>query len=140
MRKGFTLLECLLAGALLSLLAVAFLKGIGVTTRVAHENAQILAADGIVWDAVWKKFNEDFDSLRVRSTPDEETLTQAAAPELYVENSPPVLSVRVSAVDGFPDLREISADLEWGPMGARKRYSDYQWAFVYRSSLGRTSW
>lgn len=140
MRKGFTLLECLLAGALLSLLAVAFLKGIGVTTRVAHENAQILAADGIVWDAVWKKFNEDFDSLRVRSTPDEETLTQAAAPELYVENSPPVLSVRVSAVDGFPDLREISADLEWGPMGARKRYSDYQRAFVYRSSLGRTSW
>lgn len=140
MRKGFTLLECLLAGSLLCLLAVAFLKGLGVTVRVAHENAELLAADGVVWDAVWKKFNEDFDSLRVKASPDVETLPRHAAPELYVEGAPPVLSVRVSAVRGFPDLREISADLEWGPPAARRRYSDYQAAFVYRSSLGRVSW
>ena len=140
MRKGFTLLECMLAGSLLCLLAVAFLKGIAVTSRVAHENAQVLAADGIVWDAIWKKFNEDYDSLRVKAAADEEELSESAAPELYVEGSPPVLSVRVSAVIGYPDLREISADLEWGPAAERKRYSDYQPAFVYRSPLGRASW
>ena len=140
MRRGFTLLECMLAGSLLCLLSVAFLKGIGVTSRVAHENAQVLAADGVVWDAIWKKFNEDYDQLRVKAAADEEELAEAAAPELYVEGSPPVLSVRVSAVPGYPDLREISADLEWGPASARRRYSDYQPAFVYRSSLGRMPW
>ena len=140
MRKGFTLVECMVAGSLLCLLAVAFLKGIAVTSRIAHENAQVLAADGVVWDAIWKKFNEDYDSLRVKSAADTEELTAAAAPELYVESAPPVLSVRVSAVRGYPDLREISADLEWGPPAARRRYSDYQPAFVYRSPLGRVSW
>lgn len=144
MRKGFTLLECMLAGSLLCLMAVAFLKGIGVTSRVAHENAQMLAADGIVWDAVWKKFNEDYDSLRVKTAADEEELPASAAPELYVEGYPPILSVRVSAVRGYPDLREISADLEWGvPVSGRRRqyrHSDYQPAFVYRSPLGRVSW
>lgn len=140
MRRGFTLVECMVAGAIFCLLSVAFLKGIGVTSRIAHENAQVLAADGIVWDAVWKKFNEDYDSLRVKSAADEEELSKSAAPELYVEGSPPVLSVRVSAVRGYPDLREISADLEWGPASGRKRYSDFQSAFVYRSPLGRASW
>ena len=134
----------MLAGSLLCLLAVAFLKGIGVTSRVAHENAQVLAADGVVWDAVWKKFNEDYDSIRVKAAADEEELSKFAAPELYVEGSPPILSVRVSSVPGFPDLREISADLEWGvPSPGRRRkyrYSDYQPAFVYRSPLGRVAW
>ena len=140
MRKGFTLLECMLAGSLLCLLAVAFLKGIAVTSRIAHENAQVLAADGVVWDAIWKKFNEDYDNLRVKAAADEEELTEAAAPELYFADSPAILSVRVSAVVGYPELREISADLVWGPASDRKRYSDYQPAFVYRSSLGRVSW
>ena len=52
MRDGFTLLECTLAGALLCLLAVALLEGIGVTTRVARENAEMLSADAVAWDAL----------------------------------------------------------------------------------------
>lgn len=142
MRKGFTLLECTLAGALLSLLAVVFLEGISVATRISTENAQLLAADGVAWDAVWKKFNESYDNMSVGTRT--ETLVESAAPSLYAEGCEAKLTVQVSAVSGFPNLKCISADVEWGPerqvdgKTARRRLSDYHRVWVYRSSLKRS--
>ena len=135
MRKGFTLLECTLAGALLSLLAVVFLEGVSVATRISTANAQLLAADGVAWDAVWKKFNEDYGSLSCGTF--DETLVESAAPSLYVAGSEAKLSVTVSALPGYPHLKCISADVEWGPGGRRRKLSEYHDVWVYRSNLER---
>ena len=136
MRKGFTLLECTLAGALLSLLAVVFLEGISVATRISTANAQLLAADGVAWDAVWKKFNEDYGNMNYGTRT--ETLVESAAPSLYAAGCEATLTVQVSAVSGFPNLKCISADVEWGPSERRRKLSDYHSVWVYRSSLERS--
>ena len=133
MRGGFTLLECTLAGALLCLLAVALLKGIGVTTLVARENAETLSADAVAWDALWTAFNMDDRSLDLAAS--ERALSEAAAPDLYHAAHPARLKVWVSAVPGYPSLKGIAAAVEWGT-APRKALTN----FVYRSSLRRVPW
>lgn len=133
MRDGFTLLECTLAGALLCLLAVALLEGIGVTTRVARENAEMLSADAVAWDALWTAFNMDDRSLALVTS--ERALSEAAAPDLYHAAHPAQLKLWVSPVPGFPSLKGISAAVEWGA-APRKALTN----FVYRSSLRRVPW
>lgn len=133
MRGGFTLLECTLAGALLCLLAVALLKGIGVTTRVARENAETLSADAVAWDALWTAFNMDDRSLDLAAS--ERELSEAAAPDLYHAAHPARLKLWVSAVPGYPSLKGIAAAVEWGT-APRKALTN----FVYRSSLRRVPW
>ena len=133
MRGGFTLLECTLAGALLCLLAVALLKGIGVTTRVARENAETLSADAVAWDALWTAFNMDDRSLDLAAS--ERALSEAAAPDLYHAAHPARLKLWVSAVPGYPSLKGIAAAVEWGT-APRKALTN----FVYRSSLRRVPW
>ena len=144
MRKGFTLVECAVAGALLAALALVFLQGIGVATRIAEENARLLAADGVAWDAVWKTFNEDYDSIAVGSNT--VWLSESAAPSLYVEGSKAELTIVVESfsmgtkVDGkwksYP-MKSITANVTWGPQGNRKSLQNYHTNFVYRSELGR---
>ena len=133
MRGGFTLLECTLAGALLCLLAVALLKGVGVTTRVARENAETLSADAVAWDALWTAFNMDDRSLDLAAS--ERELSEASAPDLYHAAHPARLKVWVSAVPGYPSLKGIAAAVEWGT-APRKALTN----FVYRSSLRRVPW
>lgn len=137
MRKGFTLVECAVAGALLSLLSLALLGGVSVATRVANDNAQLLAADGVAFDAVWTVFNLNYGSIGLGTTKVE--LSEAAAPSLYYPDAGDraFLTVVVSAVPGY-DMKEISADVEWGPQGRRRRLSDFHETFsVRRSSLNR---
>ena len=64
MRKGFTLIECMVAGAILVLVVTAFMRALSVINRVEHENAQYLEADAIVWDAIAANFNRDYDDLK----------------------------------------------------------------------------
>ena len=133
MRDGFTLLECTLAGALLCLPAVALLEGIGVTTRVARENAEMLSADAVAWDALWTAFNMDDRSLALATS--ERVLSEAAAPDLYHAAHPARLKLWVSPVPGFPSLKGITAAVEWAA-APRKALTN----FVYRSSLRRVPW
>ena len=121
MRKGFTLVECAVAGALLAALALVFLQGIGVATRIAEENARLLAADGVAWDAVWKTFNEDYDSIAIGSNT--VWLSESAAPQLYVEGYQAELTVVVTnfnmgtKVGGewkYSPMKSIEADVAWG--------------------------
>lgn len=133
MRDGFTLLECTLAGALLCLLAVALLKGVGVTTRVARENAETLSADAVAWDALWTAFNMDDRSLDLAAS--ERELSEASAPDLYHAAYPARLKLWVSPVPGYPSLKGIAAAVEWGT-APRKALTN----FVYRSSLRRVPW
>ena len=145
MRRGFSLVECAIAAALLSISALALLKGIPVATRIATENAQILAADAVAWDAVWKTFNEDYDSIALgTSTPVK--LSESAAPSLYIEGSEAELTIAVESfsmgtkIDGdwkFFPMKSISANVTWGPQGNRKSLQNYHTNFVYRADVRR---
>lgn len=136
-----------MAGAILSVSALALMQGVAVATRIARDNAQLLAADGVAWDAAWKTFNEDYDNIPLGQT--EETLTEAAAPSLYAEGSEAVLTMCVSNMtlsaeiggkDVFYVMKTIQADVEWGPSGRRRKLSNYHNIFLYRSDLRRVTW
>ena len=62
-KRGVTLIEVMLAGAILTLLSLALFSGISVAARIAHENAELLSAEAVAWDAVWKRFNEDYSKI-----------------------------------------------------------------------------
>ena len=145
MRKGFTLVECVLAGALLSLLSIALLKGVAVATRIAEENAQLLAADGVAWDAVWKTFNEDYDSIALGTS--SVKLSESAAPSLYFGDDCKAelvlvvtnfnMGTKVGGEWKYSPMKSIEADVTWGVKGNRKSLSSFHQVFVYRSDLGR---
>lgn len=149
MRKGFTLVECMLAASIFCLMTLVLFEGVIVSTRIAHENSDLLAAEAVAWDAVWKRFNEDFDRL-ARGTVTE-TLGAEAAPQLARYDVAPVLRVTVGYVDepGFAgmasDMLKISADVEWGPSGSRHRLSSMSGASggdyvkLFRSRLERSN-
>ena len=144
-KRGVTLIEVMLAGAILTLLSLALFNGIALAARIAHENAETLSAEAVVWDAVWKRFNEDYGtSIRNSATGEwvEETLSGAktnAVPALAGYDTPPKLKLRVSALT--ETLCSIEGDLEWGPAAKRRNLSDVCPVFVYRSELGRVvSW
>ena len=65
MRKGFTLVECMIAGMILVLVITAFMRALAVVNRVEHENAQYLEADAIVWDAIMSAFTNDYEKVGV---------------------------------------------------------------------------
>ena len=147
MRRGFTLVECMIAGAILALSALILVQGVGVANRVAHENAEVLAAEAIAWDAAWIRFNErndenKSDSLLVETENDPwQDLSEKAAPQLYGYDTPPKIKIDVALVDepGWRiDLKEIHVDLEWGASGHRFKLSDSGHDVrVMRSMFGR---
>ena len=141
-KRGVTLIEVMLAGAILTLLSLALFNGISVAARIAHENAELLSAEAVVWDAVWKRFNEDY-STSIRNAANgswvEETLTSNAAPALAIygtaSGAMPKLKLRVSSIS--ETLCCIEGDLEWGPVNNRRTLSEVCPVFVYRGELGR---
>ena len=141
-KRGVTLIEVMLAGAILTLLSLALFNGISVAARIAHENAELLSAEAVVWDAVWKRFNEDYSTSIRNSAANgwvEETLTSNAAPALAVygtaSGAMPKLKLRVSSIS--ETLCCIEGELEWGPANKRRTLSDICPVFVYRGELGR---
>ena len=139
--RGVTLVEVMLAGAIISLLSLAMFNGISIAVRIAHENAETLSAEAVVWDAVWKRFNEEYSQLMPTEGWVSETLTSNAVPALCRYNSTPVLKIRVSVVPGYNALRCIEGDLEWGPSNKRRSLSGVCPVFVYRGEMERVvSW
>lgn len=140
MRKGFTLVECMLAAAVFCLLTLVLFEGVILSTRIGHENSDLLAAEGVAWDAVWKRFNETIGDLSLETTA-WQALSEDAAPQLHVYDAVPKIRIRVEASDlvGWSaNMRKISADVEWGPSSKRRRLSDYREVpVVYRGELGR---
>lgn len=143
LRKGMTLIEVMVAGAILTLLSIAFFEGISLASRLAHENAELMQAESVAWDAVWMTFNEDYDDL-LAGCPTTRTvvLSEKTAPDLARYNSSAVLLVSTSKVreqiDGKTvDFIAIEGDVEWGPSNRRRRLSNTQRTFVYRGPLSR---
>jgi len=139
MKGGFTLVECMLASAILGVSCLVLFEGVGVCARVAHENAQLLAAEGVAWDAVWKRFNESYDDLVLNESTGWQNLSDAAAPSLAGLEPKIRVSVLPMTTEGRrADMKVIQADVEWGPATARRRLSDGGHDVrVCRGSLGR---
>ena len=129
-RKGATLVELMLAGAILALVVTSLFEGVLVANRIAHENAELLAAQAIAADAAWWRFNERYDGkggLEVVVPMAWQDLSRTAAPLLSRYDQTPRLGVGVSAIAeaGWDaEMRVITADVEWGPTGRRRKLSD----------------
>lgn len=60
-RHGTTLVEVMLAGAMISTAVLSMLEGFTVAARICHENAELLKADNIAFDLLWRKFHQSYD-------------------------------------------------------------------------------
>ena len=150
-RRGATLVEVMLAAAILALMVLSLFEGIAVSARIAHENAEYLQADAYAFDLAWKRYNESYSALKVfiPSTSQERTFEESivsnAAPMLYREGSPAKSYTRIRRINDPNDESVelgilISVDVEWGPAGDRRRRSrddaappDYRkWVSVFK--------
>ena len=152
MKKGFTIIEVMLAGSIILVIALALFEGVMAGARTCHENSELLAADAYAWDVAWKRFNEDFSqSYKSASLPlvIAENLSSNAMPVLYYEGSPATCYVTVSNAADRTDWtgRVIDVNVCWGPANDRRILAPmagvtYHRAFnhvisVQRSLVGR---
>ncbi len=136
-KAGVTLVEVMLAGAIVTVVSLALFEGVAVAARIAHENSQLLTADAYAWDTVWKRFNEAGGALMDQADSMNPcfrhvtTLPMAAAPVLHLANSPAKCTVTISNCVNAGAM--IVADVEWGPSSSRSHTS----ARLYRANMNR---
>ena len=144
-KRGVTLVEVMLAASILALMVLALFEGIAVSARIARENAEYLQADAYAFDLAWKRYNENYGSLRnlIGKTqtwvefPAEE-ITEAAAPMLYRAGSTAKSYTTIRRITDPTDPSVelgvlISVEVEWGAAGARRRLSATHTATVFKS-------
>ena len=144
-RRGVTFIEVMLAASILALTVLAVFEGIAVSARIARENAEYLQADAYAFDLAWKRYNENYSSLRNLMG---KTLTQVELPsEEITEEAAPMLYRAGSAAQSYTTIKRvmdpndasvelgilISVDVEWGASGARRRLSSTHTATVFKS-------
>lgn len=135
-KRGFTLAEVMVAGAILALLTCALLEGIIVAVRVSRENTRHLAAEALAFDLAWLHFNRNYDSdLRKATSSGPSTTTYNAAdlvPTLADANA--TAQVRISSVNGISGVL-IHSEVTWGPSANRRTVMHD----VFRGSMPRTA-
>ena len=140
-RGGFTLVELLLAGAILATISFGALIGTMRISKMVNDRSQLMAADGYCWDVAWALFNTDYEQLRDPieqakaqgfhgceisgnvwhsgnpnpDRPEYKFLSQLQSPVCYVTLSNAVDSAGKEVESGLC----ISVNLEWGPPGQR---------------------
>ena len=138
-RRGVTLVEVMLAGSIAVLLTLACLEGVIVSTRIAHENSQLLAAEAYAWDTAWRWLNKPYDELNNSTSP---KFYPDAGYSVVSSNDCPMLCrelnggadaklyVRVQLLSGSAAplrhgdsaiVKRIDVDVEWGPPSSRRR-------------------
>ena len=146
-KRGVTLIEVMLAASILALMVLSLFEGIAVSARIARENAEYLQADAYAFDLAWKRYNENYSSLRNLigknqtqvELPSEE-ITEEAAPMLYRAGSAAQSYTTIKRVmdpnDASVELGIlISVDVEWGTPGARQRLSSTHTVMVFKGGL-----
>ncbi len=162
-RRGVTLVEVMLAGAIAVLLTLACLEGVIVSTKIAHENSQLLAAEAYAWDTAWRWLNKPYDELNNSTTakfyPDAgySVVSSNDCPMLCKElngGADAKLYVRVQLLSGSTapvrhsnpvDVKRIDVDVEWGPTTSRRRLNSLSTSgrsfsipvSVYKSQIDR---
>lgn len=142
-RGGFTLVELLLAGAILATISFGALIGTLRINQIVNDRSDLMAADGYCWDVAWKLLNEDYEMLREATVAAAEENgcngCELSAPVWHKDHLPPdgkedytflphlespVCYVTFSnALDSagnvIPNGMCIGVNLEWGPPGQR---------------------
>ncbi|MBR4653091.1 MAG: prepilin-type N-terminal cleavage/methylation domain-containing protein [Kiritimatiellae bacterium] len=137
-KAGVTLVEVMLAGAITALVSLATLEGFIVAARIAHENAELLRADGVAFDLLWRRFYGDFDLLRStqgQTPPLRNTNNDSDSPyrSTTLGNDRPDYNYRESVIpQGSGKL--LAIDLQYGADGQFTRHLQ-----VFRSDIPRTS-
>ena len=136
-KNGFTLVEVMVAGAILALLTCALLEGIIVAVKVSRDNSRHLAAEALAFDLAWLHFNRDYDSdLRKAVLSGSSTTTYSNAGTLAptLANANATAQVRISSVNGISGVL-IHSEVSWGPSANRQTVSHD----VFRGSMSRTT-
>lgn len=138
-KRGVTLVEVMLAGAITTLLSLSLMEGIIVAAKVSHENAELLAADAYAWDVAWKWLNKKYEDLpsvtagqefSTSSTGNRIVVTEDDCPELSRAKTGGDMAVKVRVTlkkDSTAVARHgkrvetklIEVDVAWGPPGGR---------------------
>ena len=66
-RGGFTLVELLLAGAILATISVGALIGMIRLSNFVDKRGELMAADGFCWDLAWNLFNNYKGDFGIKS-------------------------------------------------------------------------
>ena len=140
-RSGFTLVELLLAGAILATISFGALVGTIRISKIVNDRSELMAADGYCWDVAWALFNTDYEQLRGPldqavvmgcrgceisgnvwhsgnpnpERPEYKFLSQLLSPVCFVTVSNALDSAGKEVENGLC----ISVNLEWGPQGRR---------------------
>ena len=140
MKAGVTLVEVMLAGAMTALVSLATLEGFIVAAKIAHENAEILRADSVAFDLLWRKFYTDYDNLpsTVGKTLENKQTDSTTSP--YYRN-PSTTSITNlpsftynECVSNCNNGKLIWVNLKYGPAGQYTRHLE-----VFRSDIPRTA-
>ena len=129
-RRGVTLVEVMLAGAIAVLFTLALMEGLIVAAKLSNENSQLLAADAYAWDMAWKWFNKKYDDLvttDVNGIIYQGTVSSNECPTLcrQLVGSDARVGIRVRTVTITRHsvetvARQVDIDLAWGPASDRK--------------------
>ena len=139
-KAGVTLVEVMLAGALTALVSLATLEGFIVAAKIAHENAEVLRADGIAFDLLWRKFYADYDNLpsTVGKALENKQTNSSTSP--YYRN-PSTASITNLPSFGYNESvsncyggKLLGINLKYGSEGQYTRHLE-----VFRSDIPRTA-
>lgn len=125
-KRGVTLVEVMLAGALTVLLVVALMQGIIVTVGVCRENSELLAAEAYAWDTAWKWLNKKDEDLTSSETmkfyPNANGVAIASneCPVIYRSAAVGSPKCYVCVSNCSDDVKCIFVDVEWGSTGSRR--------------------
>ena len=139
-KAGVTLVEVMLAGALTALVSLATLEGFVVAAKIAHENAEVLRADGVAFDLLWRKFYADYDNLpsTVGKTLENKLTNSSTSP--YYRN-PSTTSITNLPSFGYNESvsncyggKLLGINLKYGSEGQYTHHLE-----VFRSDIPRTA-
>lgn len=136
-KRGFTLVEVMVAGAILALLTCALLEGIIVAVKVSRDNSRHLAAEALAFDLAWLHFNRDYDGdLRkaVATGTSTTTYDDAAGLAPTLANADATARVLISSVNGISGVL-IHSEVAWGSAANRQTVSHD----VFRGSMSRAT-
>ena len=131
-KRGFTLVEVMVAGAILALLTCALLEGIIVAVKVSRDNSRHLAAEALAFDLAWLHFNRDYDGDLRKAVAT--TTYDAAGLAPTLANADATARVLISSVDGISGVL-IHSEVAWGSAANRQTVSHD----VFRGSMSRTT-
>ncbi len=135
-KRGFTLVEVMVAGAILALLTCALLEGIIVAVKVSRDNSRHLAAEALAFDLAWLHFNRDYDGdlRKAVATGTSTTTYDAAGLAPTLANADATARVLISSVDGISGVL-IHSEVAWGSAANRQTVSHD----VFRGSMSRAT-